>query len=86
MDIKKFGEGALAIILLIMVFGGYIAMMSSVLSGVVYAIYLAGPGGVAIGMALWKGLILFFSMFFGGFSSILTASLIGSVVSSKDGV
>lgn len=86
MDIKKLGEGLLAIILLLMVGGGYIAMMFAVLSGIVYAIYLAGPGGVAIGMALWKGLMLFSSMFFGGIFSILAASLIGRAIDSKEGV
>lgn len=80
MGIKKFGEGVLAVILILMVFGGYIAMMFSVLSGIFYAIYLAGPGGVTIGMALWKGLVLFCSMFFGGFFSILTGAMIGNSI------
>lgn len=80
MDIKKFGEGALAVILILMFVGGYIAMMFSVLSGIFYAIYLAGPGGVAIGMALWKGLMLFCSMFFGGLFSILTTTVIGNSI------
>lgn len=50
---------------------GWASMGLATVGSIIYAIYLFGPAGLTLGMALWTAVILWLKMMVGGFVLLL---------------
>ncbi len=62
----------LAFIFFIFAILGWASMGLATVGSIIYAIYLFGPAGLTLGMALWTAVILWLKMMVGGFVLLLT--------------
>jgi len=61
---------------------GYICISFGFIGGIGYAVYLAGPGGLPFGMALWSGFVLWIELFASGIVVVVVGLLIGSRINT----
>lgn len=50
---------------------GWLSMGLATVGSIIYTIYLFGPAGLTLGMALWTAVILWLKMMVGGFVLLL---------------
>ncbi|MNG23647.1 hypothetical protein D3C85_1283010 [compost metagenome] len=61
----------------VLILVGYVAVALAFFSGIGYALFLMGPGGVAVGVAAWSGFVLWAKLLVGGFVSMLVGGIMG---------
>ena len=62
---------------------GWLSMSLATIGSVIYAIYLFGPAGATLGIALWTAAILWIKMMVGGFI-LLIIGYIGCAMGLKE--
>lgn len=62
---------------------GWLSMSLATIGSVIYAIYLFGPAGATLGMALWTAAMLWIKMMVGGFV-LLIIGYIGCAMGLKE--
>lgn len=62
---------------------GWLSMSLATIGSVIYAIYLFGPAGATLGMALWTAAMLWIKMMVGGFI-LLIIGYIGCAMGLKE--
>lgn len=62
---------------------GGLSMSVATIGSVIYAIYLFGPAGLTLGMALWTAAMLWIKMMVGGFV-LLIIGYIGCAMGLKE--
>lgn len=62
---------------------GWLSMSLATIGSVIYAIYLFGPAGATLGMALWTAAMLWIKMMVGGFV-LLIVGYIGCAMGFKE--
>lgn len=62
---------------------GWLSMSLATIGSVIYAIYLFGPAGATLGMALWTAAMLWIKMMVGGFV-LLVVGYIGCAMGLKE--
>lgn len=62
---------------------GWLSMSLATIGSVIYAIYLFGPAGATLGMALWTAAMLWIKMMVGGFV-LLIVGYIGCAMGLKE--
>lgn len=73
----------LAFTFMALVILGWISINLGTLASVIYAIYLFGPAGATLGMALWTAAMLWVKMVVGGFV-LLIIGYIGCAMGLKE--
>ena len=76
-------KSGLAFTFMALVILGWLSMSLATIGSVIYAIYLFGPAGATLGMALWTAAMLWIKMMVGGFV-LLIIGYIGCAMGLKE--